>query len=173
MQNGGKKTHIDNVFQISTFCLCIVSAGGICQNHHQRQVLPVSCISSPLPFSEKRLLATSLVCKDCSLRGWLVWGKGSLVETGCGGVGCGGVGWGSCQLQPSRVREDLSISCLSSLFLSDRATLSREPLIAVTIVILCVLPTGLAAAFWPARRHLCSDFFFCMTSAFTDDGLYV
>ena len=118
-------------------------------------------------FSFRRgLLATSLFCKARGL-----WGR--LVRQSPRG---------ELSVESSRVRADSSVSCLSSLPLWPSLT-PLSPLIAVTIVILCVLPAGLCnpppktphpASHnhpSPTRCHLCFDF--CMTSSFIDDGLYV
>lgn len=78
-------------------------------------------------FSFRRgLLATSLFCKARGL-----WGR--LVRQSPRG---------ELSVESSRVRADSSVSCLSSLPLWPSLT-PLSPLIAVTIVILCVLPAGL------------------------------
>lgn len=77
-------------------------------------------------FSFRRgLLATSLFCKARGL-----WGR--LVRQSPRG---------ELSVESSRVRADSSVSCLSSLPLWPSLT-PLSPLIAVTIVILCVLPAG-------------------------------
>lgn len=122
-------------------------------------------------FSFRRgLLATSLFCKARGL-----WGR--LVRQSPRG---------ELSVESSRVRADSSVSCLSSLPLWPSLT-PLSPLIAVTIVILCVLPAGLcnppppphtqnphpASHNHPSPTHCHLCFEFCMTSSFIDDGLYV